>query len=241
VAAAKLCPSVTANEKRKIPMNELTVRSEATDISPFRAFADENLASAIAGDLLVFNKGVWERGESKTQVAADARFLCNMHELWTGWVRWFDRKPVEYQISRVIDRAPKILREELGHMDKNVWETYTNGSPRDPWAKTDRLILGELGTDQLLTFSTSSDGGRDAIAKLCRTYDRGAKRHGGAWPVVKLEDAPYAHQLYGIVHKPSLKVVDWAFWEGEEPEPPKAVSFANDLNDSIPFAPETRG
>ena len=89
---------------------DLTIRH---DLSAYQAFADTASASAIAGDLLTFAKGRWRSGEEKAPVPPEARFLVNMDEMWTGWVRWFNKKPVEHRISRVGDPVP--ARADLGH------------------------------------------------------------------------------------------------------------------------------
>jgi hypothetical protein len=115
-------------------MNELTTY-KPNNVSPWQSYADETLASAIAGDLLKFVKGEWYRGEGKASVPSDAMFVANMDELWTGWVRWYDGNPIEHRIARLIDNPPKLLREDLGHFDKAVWETNPDGTLRDPWRK----------------------------------------------------------------------------------------------------------
>ena len=99
-------------------MNELTRINKTSQLSPWQTFANETLAVAIAGDLLRFVKGQWYRGEDKSQADLDARLLCNMEEIWTGWVRWFDGKIVDRRLGRLIDFPPHISREELGDLEK---------------------------------------------------------------------------------------------------------------------------
>jgi hypothetical protein len=130
--------------------NEVTIVNGQTQISPWGAFANETQASAIAGDIFKFAKGEWYRGEEKKSVPPGTKFLCNMAELWTGWVRWFDSRPVEHRIARLIDFPPKLLREDLGHTDKSLWETDPSGNPKDPWSPTDRLVMRDVEGELLV-------------------------------------------------------------------------------------------
>ncbi len=225
-------------------MNQhLTVRDKTTEISPWQAFADKTVAAAIAGDLLKFVKGKWYRGEDKTPVPPEARFLCQMEEIWTGWVRWFDGKPVEHRIGRLVDFLPEVTREELGHTDESVWETDPQGNPRDPWAPTDRMVMRDVGeSTELLTFSTSSVGGRYALGKLCSSFSRARQKHEGQWPVIELEVETYTHNVYGEISKPRFKIVDWDFWDDSnkpitqtDDDPRTLAKTAEALNDEIPF------
>ena len=202
-------------------------------VSPWRAFADENLASAMVGDLITFAKGKWRRGEGKEPVPEGARFLCNMEEIWTGWIRWFDGKAVEHRIGRLIDFPPRLSREDLGHLDESKWETDPSGNLRDPWAQTDRMVMRDEN-GELCTFSTSSVGGRHAISKLCKSFDTGSSKHDGYWPVVVLEVETYQHHVYGEIMKPRFKIVDWQPWdEAQAQKEPKPS--VDDLSMEIPF------
>ena len=226
--------------------NEIATRNEQNQISPWRAYADENLAPAIAGDLLTFAKGKWRRGEAKALVPPEARFLCNMQEVWTGWVRWFNGQAVEHRIARLIDFPKPVPRQDLGHTDKSAWEIDPQGNPRDPWSRTDRMIMREVGptSSELLTFSTSSIGSRHALSRLCLAFDRSRLKHKGRWAIVKLEAETYEHHVYGEIAKPRFRIVDWAYGDVEASQAlvaPPVVTTPNDpqvakeLDDKIPF------
>ncbi len=191
------------------------------------AYAAETQASAIAGDLLAFRKGTWQRGENKDTVPAEATFVANMAHIWRGWIRWNDGKPVEHRLVPVGERPPD--RNELGHFDEAKWEIGNDGNPRDPWAPTDRIVLRESsdGELSLLTFSTGSFGGRQALGKLCQAYAQRSAKHAGAYPVVRLTSDTWKHKEYGDIPKPVFEVVGWEPWDlhqgefplGSEPEP----------------------
>jgi hypothetical protein len=190
-------------------MNKL-VKIQQNEISPWREFADEVLVSAIVGDLIFFRKSVWTRGEDKKPVLPTARFACVMTELSRGYVKWFDKRTVDFRLGRIVDGFKVPTRNELGDLDVEKWECDFNGEPRDPWVATMRLILIDMATREPVTFTTSSYGGRGALAKLCKVYDQGRCDHPDCWPVVKLEAETYNHRDFGMISKPSFVVVDWA-------------------------------
>ena len=73
-------------------------------------------------------------------------------------------------------------RSELGDHDRSRWETGLDGRERDPWGEVHYLGLRRLDDDSLVVFSTSSDGGRKAIAQIAKAA---ASRPGEA-PIVTL-------------------------------------------------------
>jgi hypothetical protein len=94
--------------------------------------------------------------------------------------------------------------------------------------------------EDLLTFITSSVGGRNAIAKLLGKVAKSPNAAQGKMPVVQLEVGSYEHADFGVVSFPVFKVIDWAFWDAvDEAGAPREVAHA--LDDAIPFAPEWRG
>ena len=221
-------------------MNEIAKFNDH-EVSPWQAYADDVLASAIAGDMLKFVKGDWLRGEGDTAVPSDAMFIANMEEVWTGWVRWFDGNPAEHRISRLIDRAPKLLREDLGYLDKATWESNPDGTLRDPWAQTDRVVMKDDVSGELVTFVTGSYGGRWALARLLRTYARDHARQEGRFPVVTLGvDKTWKHDKFGTIPRPLFNVIGWSFWDNDAAASgAKAIeapaSTGAKLNDEIPF------
>lgn len=191
--------------------NEIIPKPATDDVTKAcAAYAATTQASAIAGDLLAFRKGVWQRSESKEAVPADATFVANMAELWRGWVRWHDGTPAEHRLVRCVDGRPPG-RNELGHHDEAEWETGNDGSPRDPWTMTDRVVMRESGGGELalLTFSTGSVGGRQALGALCSTYARRSAEHASSYPVVKLGSEMWQHKVYGAIAKPKFDIAGW--------------------------------
>jgi hypothetical protein len=217
--------------------NRSTTVAPATNVSPWREFVNEE-AGASFGTFLKFIKGEWTLGEDDREAPADARFCANLEEVYQGWVRWWDGKPTEHLIGRIIDRHRVPPREELGDLDESAWETEPNGARRDPWAKTVYLALRNLSSDEIICFTSSSDGGRKAVRKLADRYDRLRHRYKAKMPVVTLESESYQHKTYGKILKPKFRVVDWAFWDDEtaaNPDGALQLQHAAEMDDEIPF------
>lgn len=215
--------------------NELALRPNLTGLANF---AQDNDTVMIAGDALFFKKGVWYRGQEEFEPQG-LHFLVNHGEAYTGWARWADRKPVEHRLVRCTDYDRKEPREALGFTDKNQWEANDRGIPQDPWQPSDRIVLRTMDTaEDLLTFITSSVGGRNAIAKLLGKVARSPHAAEGKMPVVVLETGSYDHNDFGTVVYPVFKIIDWARWDGE---PERAGAPMVEFDDAIPFAPEWRG
>jgi hypothetical protein len=214
--------------------NELAIRN-GTRLTGLAAFAQDNDMVMLAGDPLYFKKGVWYRG----QEAFDPKglhFIVNYQEAYTGWTRWSEKKPVEHRLVRCADYSQKLPREALGHNDRNAWETYDRGIPQDPWQPSDRIVLRTMDSAQdLLTFISSSVGGRNAIAKLLGKVANSADASEGAMPVVELEVGEYDHDDYGTVAYPIFKIVDWDFWNSSNRPAVASSAMSAELDDAIAF------
>jgi hypothetical protein len=211
---------------------ELAIRKE-TRLTGLAAFAQDNDTVMIAGDTLYFKKGTWYRGQEAFDPAG-LHFIVNYQEAYTGWTRWSERKPVEHRLVRCADYSRKEPREALGFNDKNTWETNDRNVPQDPWQASDRIVLRTTDSAQdLLTFISSSIGGRNAIAKLLGKVARSVQAAEGKMPVVELEVGEYDHDDYGKVSYPIFKIVDWDFWDSSDAIAKLPVNEV--LDDEIPF------
>jgi hypothetical protein len=219
--------------------NEVTVH-QTKDYTALEAWASSQTAQAVEGDLLLFKKGKWSRGEDKTAVPEGTKVLVNIDSMSAGWVRWWDSKPVEYRIAPVIERQLPVTREQLGDLDHDAWETDARGDPKDPWSRTMRAVMRDA-KGELLTFATSSAGGRNALAKLSKAFALAWRKHPGEFPVVTLGSETYEHKEFGEIDKPSITVVDWSAWDIEQKAKGKKAIAAKpptktekELNDELP-------
>src|SRR5262249_53649681 len=163
-----------SNELAKVSNGSTNV-ALATTVSPWREAVNDEVGANF-GTFLKFAKGDWTLGEEGKTVPAQARFVVCMVECYRGWVRWWDSKPTDHLIGRVVDRHRVPRREELGELDESKWETANNGARRDPWARTVYLAMRDVSSDEIICFTSSSDGGRKAVAKLLDYFDRNRHR-----------------------------------------------------------------
>jgi hypothetical protein len=203
--------------------NEIAPRDVKEGDAACAAYAAETQASGIAGDILLCKKGVWVRGEHKDTVPAGDLFLANMPEIHRGSTRWDDNKPVEHRVVRIGDGHPPG-RNELGHHDESKWEIGNDGKLKDPWTPTDRMVMREAGDVELslLTFITSSFGGRKALGNLCREYANRAEKYKDHLPVVRLGKGAWQHKKHGDIPVPVFEVVGWEPWDVDKAAPADA-------------------
>ena len=110
-------------------------------------------------------------------------------------------------------------REELGDLDKALWEVGPDQVPRDPWRNTRFVYLVDPHSAEAFTYSTSSWGGREAVNNLGDAIARMRLAHPNAMPIVALEAAPMVTR-YGRKSKPTFKIVGWKATGNEVPELP---------------------
>src|SRR5262249_57416411 len=98
-----------------------------------------------------------------------------------------DGNRVKYGTREAGHRLPE--RDELGYDDKSEWKIGPGGEPQDPWRNTRLVYLVHPRTAEAFTFSTSSWGGRGAVADLGDQIARMRNVHPDAGPIVELRAA----------------------------------------------------
>jgi hypothetical protein len=179
----------------------------------FKAYGEEAMIGGnIVGDLLTFAKGEWQRGKEKDEVAEGTRIIVHMHSVLDGWVRWQGGKPVEQIMGAKAEGFRLPDRETLGYDDEKQWPRNEDGSPRDPWVRSNQFLCKEEDTGDIMTFSSSSQGGVNAVKKLCGEYSEGAVEHEDMWPVAELTTDFYWHKdkTRGKIYVPKFEIVDWS-------------------------------
>jgi hypothetical protein len=201
--------------------------------SVFQQYADAVSPRNIVGKLLKFSKGDYVAGEGGEEIKEGTQLVAIMDELWTGWTRWEDNKPVESRMGRIVDRFAPPPRRELGHDNKDEWPADDRGEARDPWQFGNYLVLKNAETGEYFTFTTGTRGGLNTIADLCRHYARDVKQHPDCFPVVALKSDSYNHpnKAYGRIKVPVLTVVGRAPRDGSTAE----QAIADDMSDEVPF------
>jgi hypothetical protein len=215
--------------------HELTVQSE----DGWGDAAAESAARVIKGQLLKFADWQWTRGKEGLHVE-DGTQLVAINTA-AAWVRWCEKKPVEYRMREPGRRLPD--REELGHTDESLWETGPDNAGRDPWQNTRFVYFIDPLTAEAFTFSTHTFGGRGAVSDLADQIGRVRQALPSAVPLVELGAAPMLTK-FGKKSKPAFTVKEWRNGGGGSQEtlpmieskrvPEKAASEAFH-DDEVPF------
>jgi hypothetical protein len=219
-------------------MKDLTIVHDTINDDGWNDAAAEANERVIRGTILKFADWRWTKGEGIELEAGTQLVALGMAR---GWIKWVDGKP-NYQLSiLVLPGKPMPEREELGDLDKSKWEPGPDGiTPRDPLQNSRFVYLVDPETAEAFTFSTSSWGGRGAVADLGDQIGRMRIAHPGALPIVELSSAPMMTK-FGRKSKPFFKVVGWKQGDGgTEPRvtPPK-VTGGNGIAPQITATPRT--
>jgi hypothetical protein len=205
----------------------------ADQANVFAQYADAASPKNIVGKLLKFAKGDWIAGEGSEELKDGTTLTADMSQLWVGWTRWEDNKPVEHRLGRIVDNFRPPQRRDLGCLDKADWPADERGEARDPWQFGNYLVLKNAETGEYFTFTTGTRGGLNTIADLCRHYARDVKQHPDCFPIVALRSDSYNHpnKAFGRIKIPVLAVVGRAPRDGSV----AIQTIADDMNDEIPL------
>ena len=164
----------------------------------------------IAGRLIKFTKErrfiIAETGE-KLSPDDDYTALCD--ETLIGWIKFNEDAPPDRRQGILYSGFIMPERASLGDQDQTKWPVGLSGQPTDPWQHQICLVLQSPKTQELFTFSTSSQTGRRAIGTLLRHYDRMLRSDPNSYPVIRLKPSGFHHrdERVGWVHVPAFAVV----------------------------------
>jgi len=203
--------------------------------SPVERYVDEIAPSMIAGKLVKFSKeGKFVIAETDEALSPDDDFIALCDETLVGWIRFNDDAPPDRQQGLLYDGFIMPARASLGDLDEREWPAGLNGQPADPWQHQICLVLQRPKTQELFTFTTSSQTGRRAVGNLLRHYDRMRRTDAGFYAMIRLKPSGFAHrdERVGWVNTPAFAVV------GRTPKNSVAIpdtSPAADMNDELPW------
>ncbi len=184
---------------------------------------------ATAASFLKYVKGTFIFGIDEDELALGTELVPNMAEAKIGWLKWQGGEVVdENMVPWAIGHA---YREDLGDLDRDLWEVDDNGKAIDPWSETATVSLKNPRTSEEFTFTTSSTGGRQAVAKLVYAWRHGVTQGKSGLPVITLGSDTYKHKKFGPVHFPVFKIVRW---EDEDDLIAGTANADEDLDDEIP-------
>ena len=196
-------------------MNQVPATSSATEVAapgeynPYSAYGEQ--ATGGTANILKFRKGRFHFGQDDTEIPLGTQLVANMPGLKVGHVRWQDLRPTDEAMVLVAEGLTPQRRNELGDLDRELWEVGDNGESKDPWQFTNHLPLKDPETGEEFLFASSSRGGIGAIGALCKVYGQQFRQKPGMLPVIELRASDYAHsnKAYGRIDVPVFELVGW--------------------------------
>jgi hypothetical protein len=149
------------------------------------------------------NTGEYHRvGKNNTGLMNGQKLACDPADAITGWQRFKDNVPI-YCLGRVADGYQPPEREELGDLDPNK---------KDPWARIDLLPFWDVESREVLLFSATSQGSRDAVANLIGTLVNNIAANSedsNKVPLVELATDSYVNNHGKQIFYPLFEIVEW--------------------------------
>jgi hypothetical protein len=190
--------------------------AQSSQHNAYEAFGAQATQRNIVGSILKFTKGFWKAGMNNDDIEDDVQLIVEMRSLMVGWQKWVDDKPVDNHMGLVSENFQPPSRRVIGdNKEDGGWEEDDNGVERDPWQKSNMVIMRAIGTltdtEGLYTFVTSSRGGLNAIGELSKRYGRKIREDDTLLPIIELDKDSYLHsnKRIGEVYIPVLKLVGW--------------------------------
>jgi len=160
------------------------------------------------GDFVSFNgeNGGWKAGKDKVDIDGH-HVIAAVNDLIVGWQNYRDDKFEYVGHGFVRDRHEPPLREELDDADERYWK-----NKQDPWKLTYYLAMFNPETRRHFVFSTSSGGGKDALANLQEAFadhNEGRALEDYELPLVELASDSYVNSYGKKIHKPVFEIIGW--------------------------------
>jgi hypothetical protein len=202
-----------------------------------QAYVDDVAPATMAGQGIRYNSkdGKYTVSATGEVLGPDTDYIAIADETQAGFIR-FRGEGIQPEkiLGLIYDGFRLPSRESLGDNDPSQWSTGLSGRPEDPWQSQVNLVLQNVQTGELFTFSTTSQTGRRAVGNLLRHYNRMLRATPDDYPVVRLKSGGFNHKdtRVGWVHCPVFAVV------GRTPRNAAATpdtSPAGDMDDQIPF------
>jgi hypothetical protein len=218
---------MTTNNTLTKPQTQLPTLTPADD--PYLKTA-ARVASESA--FLKYVKGTFVFGIDGDELPLGTELVPHMEEIKIGWLKWQGGEVVEANMA--LWAAGHAYREDLGDLDQDLWDVDDDGKAIDPWSETATVPFKNSRTGEEFTFSTSSGGGRQAVAKLVYAWRHGVTQGKTGLPVVAIGSDTYKHKKFGPVHFPVFKIARWAD-EADLIAGKTEADVVDELNDAVPF------
>ena len=221
--------------QRKLQMSKLLKR-ENDDLPEQQNGEIENINTAARADagyerLLKFKKGDYRVGEEAVPLGTE--YLAHVIAWTKVWIKFVNGELIERRTFRVAKGERPLEREDLDDSDETRWPEGIDGRPADPWVFQYLLPFESITSGEIVVFTTSSFGGRRAVADLCAAYAKRAAKYRSGQPIIKLAVTEMPTKKFGKVPRPDFRIVGW-----DEPSPnaePVIVPPGDEFRDEIPF------
>jgi hypothetical protein len=198
----------------------------------------ENILDAAQKDaafekLLKFRKGDYFIGEEP--VPLGTKYIAHAIGWTKCWIKFVDGEVADRKVYRIALGEQPPEREDLDDLDQDNWPEGVDGKPADPWSFQYLIPLERISDGEVVIFTTSSFGGRRAVADLCAAYaKRTTKSAGCGQPIVRLAKAEMPTKKFGKVPRPHFEIVGWDEPPGDIDEGPPPVTSEDEFGISIP-------
>lgn len=231
---AKKLADTKQGHKTALPAVKAATPALPDNRNAIERYVDEIAPPFLAGRMIKFSKdGKFVFADTDEVISPAIEFVALVGETLVGWIRFHHdgETPPERVQGLLFDGFEMPPRETLGELDQAEWPAGLSGLPEDPWKHQICLVLQRLDTQEIATFVTTSQTGRNAVGSLIRHYRRLQKTNPGEQPVVRLQAGGFNHRdpRVGWVATPQFSIVGHVP-QGSTAKPDKAA----DLNDEIP-------
>ena len=249
IIAQQKCDAAHMKQQKAAPARAVAIKPAAStpaaaaidNRTPEQRYIDEVAPSSIVGRLIKFNKeGHFITNDDGDAISEDTDFFALCGDVQIGYVKFSHEEgvPPERHMGLLYDGYRMPPRETLGDLDAAEWPAGLSGEPEDPWLHQQNLVLQQVDTRELFTFSTTSKTGRRAVGNLLRHFDRMRRTAPDDVPVIRLKAGGFQHKddRIGWVPTPLFAVVGRAPRDdAAKPEmSPPDTSAGGDMNDEIP-------
>jgi hypothetical protein len=174
------------------------------DLELLRRFAVASRSRPnFGGSFLKLDEGNWLAGKKD---ANGRRLGADVPDAMGGYQKFKNKKPI-LAIVRIADGIAPPERDELDETDESLWSDR-----KDPWQPVSILPFWDPETHEIFIFSSSAQGGRDAVAYLIEAYADNCAGHpedADKLPLVELCSDSYVNTHGRTIYKPLFEVRDW--------------------------------
>lgn len=203
-----------SDEKGENALSRFAVTSAepASFMSPAE-WADVGSERLIVGSIILFHKGEFLQGSSRTVMSQNGLFLVLSAR--QSWVKWLNLRPVRH-VAYSSKNGP--VRDQLGDPEEGgTWENGSDGKLRDCWQLTWYMTIVDCKTGEHSTFTTNTAYGSLAVDELVGQIRAMNWAKPGAVPIIRLEACLQPNRQWGKVQAPRFVIVGWK--GGTEPPP----------------------